>query len=315
MTYDHHLFQLAFRKYQEHGGVRKTARAVDVSPSTISRWIKRSNWVDSRKRSVKRTRVTYSPKLTPEVCITIFEYFNTPTFRCTNARLCTHHLQSTLGIHISVTTLRRCLRKIGISRKRLSSKILGLADPQKVSEFKRNHAELIKDDTLAVSVDECYFSERVAPLYGYSEVGTRCVHRIGKGGWKQRSLVLGIANDGTHFSQVFEGGVNRDMFKSYVRDMPYPPETVLILDNCSTHKSIDDALNERGFRALYLSPYSPNFQPVELAFSKVKGLYRTAFPWPEGVIESINTSVNKLTESNNIGYFNHAKDELEKITG
>ncbi len=40
MTYGHGLFQLAFRKFQQHGGVRKTARAVDVSPSTISRWIK-----------------------------------------------------------------------------------------------------------------------------------------------------------------------------------------------------------------------------------------------------------------------------------
>ena len=146
------------------------------------------------------------------------------------------------------------------------------------------------DGTIVVSVDECYFSERVVPLYGYSEVGTRCVHRIGKGGWKQRSLVLGIANDGTQFAQVFDGGVNRDMFKSYIR-----------------------AITERGFRVLYLPPYSPRFQPVELAFSKVKGLFRSSFPWPDGVVESVNAAVDQLTTANNKGYFKHAEDELATV--
>jgi len=314
MTYGHDLFQLAFRKFQQHGGVRKTARAVDVSPSTISRWIKRSNWVASKKRSsVRQPRKRSSTTLTPDVCKYVLDFFKDPIFQCTNARLCAHHILLTHKLRISLSSIRRCIRNLGMSRKRLSGKILGISNPQLAYDFKKTHAEMVTDGTIVVSVDECYFSERVVPLYGYSEVGMRCVHRIGKGGWKQRSLVLGIANDGTQFAQVFDGGVNRDMFKSYIRDLPYPPETILLLDNCNTHKKIDDAITERGFRVLYLPPYSPRFQPVELAFSKVKGLFRSSFPWPDGVVESVNAAVDQLTTANNKGYFKHAEDELATV--
>ena len=239
MTYGHDLFQLAFRRYQSHGGIRKTARAVNVSPSTISRWVKRSNWVASKKRRTIRTRRRSSPKLTPEVCKFVLEFFKDPAFQCTTARSCAHRLLSTHGKMISLSSMRRCIRKVGLSRKRLSGKILGISNPQLVDEYKKMHSEMVSDGTIVVSVDECYFSERVVPLYGYSEVGTRCVHRIAKGGWKHRSLVLGISNDGTQFAQVFDGGVNREMFKSYILDLPYPPDTVLILDNCSTHTGWD----------------------------------------------------------------------------
>ena len=132
MTYGHDLFQLAFRRYQSHGGIRKTARAVNVSPSTISRWVKRSNWVASKKRRTIRTRRRSSPKLTPEVCKFVLEFFKDPAFQCTTARSCAHRLLSTHGKMISLSSMRRCIRKVGLSRKRLSGKILGISNPQLV---------------------------------------------------------------------------------------------------------------------------------------------------------------------------------------
>ena len=122
MTYDHSLFQLAFRRYQSHGGVRKTARAVDVSPSTISRWIKRFNWTASTKRCIKHTRRRPSPTLTPDVCKIVLEFFKDPAFQCTTARLCAHHILSTHGIRLSLSSIRRCIHMVGLSRKRLSGK-------------------------------------------------------------------------------------------------------------------------------------------------------------------------------------------------
>ena len=120
MTYDHHLFQLAFRRYQMHGGVRKTARAVDVSPSTISRWIRGSNWVASTKRCARKKRTRKNSKLTPDVCKAVLDFFMDPVYQCTTARVCAHTIQSTLGQIISMSSLRRCIRKVGLSRKRLS---------------------------------------------------------------------------------------------------------------------------------------------------------------------------------------------------
>ena len=123
---------------------------------------------------------------------------------------------------------------------------------------------LSSDGPLVVSVDECNFSEKVQPLYGYSPIGQNCRLRNKKGGWTSYSLVLCIASNVTKYHTILKGSVKRVDFARIVRDMPFPKGTVLLMDNCTIHKGIDDAFKAKGFTPLFLSPYSPQFQPVEL---------------------------------------------------
>ena len=188
------------------------------------------------------------------------------------------HLLDKHSIRTSESSVRRWMRCMKYSRKRLSTKVLGTVSAEKVHEYLERHTALVKPDTLVVSLDECYFSEKVMPLYGYSKIGTRCALRS-HGGWKMRSLILGIANDGTMHHLLKPGSVRRDDFGEFVLDMPFPPDTVILMDNCSVHKSLEGVFDAKGYIPLFLSPYSPKFQPVELAFSKVKGLFRSMWPW------------------------------------
>ncbi len=96
-------------------------------------------------------------------------------------------------------------------------------------------------------------------------------------------------------------------------EMPFPPGTVLLLDNCSIHKNIQLSLDRKGYTALFLSPYSPEFQPVELAFSKIKGAFRQQWPWRQSVEAAISEAVERTTESDIFGYFREANRQLDQM--
>ena len=164
---------------------------------------------------------------------------------------------------------------------------------------------------LFVSIDECSFSEKVIPLYGYSAIGVKCEIRGKKGSWKNQSLVLALASDGTKHYAIQPGAFTRSAFGKFVESMPYPPGTVLILDNCTIHKNLDCVYRSKGYEPLYLPPYAPQFQPVELAFSKIKGRFRQAWPWPAGVCNAIEGSVAALEPNDHSAYFRHARACLE----
>jgi hypothetical protein len=171
------------------------------------------------------------------------------------------------------------------------SVFLGVVKPVDVLDYAQRHQAAVHPGTLVVSLDECYFSEKVMPLYGYSTVGECCKVRNKRGGRTKRSLILGIGSDGSCVHQVVLGSVKRTTFEAFVLSLTYPPGTVLLMDNCTVHKKLETAFSTKGYLALFLSPYSPSFQPVELAFSKVKGIYRRMWPWGAGVDSAVVKSV------------------------
>ena len=230
---------------------------------------------------------------------------------CNTARL---HLANHHGIDVSQSTVRRWIKRMRFSRKRLSSKVLGTVDNEKVRDFLERHAQAVMPDTLVVSLDECYFSERVMPLYGYSEAGKRCALRIKSSGtWKMRSLILAIASDGTTHHQLKMGSVKREDFGEFVLNMQFPPGTVVLMDNCSTHKWLNDVFDARDYIPMFLPPYSPKLQPVELAFSKIKNSFRNKWPWPGTVENAVEESVAALSTANILGFFRHVDTEMTGI--
>jgi hypothetical protein len=104
-----------------------------------------------------------------------------------------------------------------------------------------------------------------------------------------------------------EGTVTRDKFRTWVANANFQRDTVLLLDNCSIHHGNDSTFESLGVTPLYLPPYSPQYQPVELAFSKVKQIFRALWPHPMGVPKAIEYAVSQLTTSDIQGYFRHAE--------
>jgi hypothetical protein len=265
--------------------------------------VRSSSWFIQRKsRRAKR-----KGKLTDQVCNNIADFY------ANNCVASVGKAKHALGLGMSDSTVRRALRFLKLTRKRLSSKVLGTVSVDQLRDYKQRHASTVRSDTLVVSLDECSFSEKAQPMYGYSKAGVRCALRLRQGGWKQRSLVMAISSDGDYAYDVKDGAYNKESFGEFVLSLPYPPDTVCILDNCSIHKGMDDVFEAKGYIPLFLSPYSPQLQPVELAFSKMKNHFRSMWPWPEGVNTAIEQSVQTLQPSDIHGFFRHAQRALDTV--
>lgn len=99
------------------------------------------------------------------------------------------------------------------------------------------------------------------------------------GGWNTQTLIAGLSSSGFVAPWVIKGAMDGLAFSTYIREVlvkEIPPRTVVILDNLATHynKEAAQALKEHGCWFLYLPPYSPDLNPIEKAFSKLKSHLR-----------------------------------------
>ena len=296
--------RLAFIKLQKFGGrIRKTARMMEVSPSTIHRWKTQSTWGTGdrrQRRRAARKRDRWSEKV--KECL---DGNGSQTLTALQRQL------SPQNDRPSLATIRRCINDIRYSRKRHSDKVLGTVSAEKVDDFKTRFAQVVTPGTLLVSLDESHFSEKVLPKYGYSPIGNPCPQRQRSGTWRSYSLVLAIASNGEKYHQMVYRSMNRELFKEYIQMMPFPRGTVFLLDNCSIHHNVEETFESKGYIPLFLSPYSPMFQPVEETFSQIKNQFRYSWPWKGGVVDAVERAVRMVKEEHIIGYFRNAYKNME----
>lgn len=126
-----------------------------------------------------------------------------------------------------------------------------------------------------VFIDETGINTKMARLRGRCLRGRRMVAGIPHGHWKTMTFIAGLRCDGLTAPWVIDGAMNGDAFEKYIETQLAPTlkkGDVVVLDNLSTHKrdSARRAVEKRGAWLLFLPPYSPDFNPIELAFSKFK---------------------------------------------
>ena len=130
-----------------------------------------------------------------------------------------------------------------------------------------------------VFLDETWIKTNMVRLYGRSERGTRLVDTSPHGHWKTSTLIAGIREDGIVATTVFDGAINGELFLNYVEQVLVPalrPGDTVIMDNLSSHKraAIRVAIEAAGASVRFLPPYSPDLNPIEQVFSKLKALLR-----------------------------------------
>ena len=116
-------------------------------------------------------------------------------------------------------------------------------------------------------------------LYGRAHGGERCLDSAPCGHWETVTILSSIRLDGSTQSLVFEGAVDRKMFDAYIKEVLAPtlcPGDVVIMDNLNAHKSQEayDEIRKRQAEVLFLPAYSPDFNPIEKMWSKVKQVLR-----------------------------------------
>ena len=116
-------------------------------------------------------------------------------------------------------------------------------------------------------------------LYGWAPVGHRLVDAVPHGHWKTSTFIAGLRQDGLVAPCVFNGAINGESFLAYVEQVLVPTLTsgdIVVMDNLGSHKvaGVRTAIEAADARLLYLPPYSPDLNPIEQAFAKLKALLR-----------------------------------------
>jgi transposase len=150
-----------------------------------------------------------------------------------------------------------------------------------------------------IFIDETWASTNMARRYGRAPRGQRLRVGVPHGRWKTTTFVAGLRLSGLVAPFVLDGPINRPAFEAYVEKVLVPelwPGDVVVLDNLSSHKGprVRALIEAVGAKLLYLPPYSPDFNPIENAFAKLKALLRKA---AERTIEGLRTAIGHLIDA------------------
>ena len=162
-----------------------------------------------------------------------------------------------------------------------------------------------------VFVDETWATTDMARLRGRAPAGERVVGRVPRGHWRTTTLVAALDSDGVRCSMLLDGAVNRDAFEAFVGQVLVPslrPGDLVVMDNLSSHKGprVRAMIGAAGATLAYLPPYSPDLNPIELAFSKVKQALRSAaHRTADALWSSMQAVLDRVTATDADGFFRH----------
>jgi transposase len=130
-----------------------------------------------------------------------------------------------------------------------------------------------------IFIDETWTKTNMIRLYGWAEVGHRLVDAVPHGHWNTSTFIAGLRQDGLVAPCVFNGAINGELFLAYVEQVLAPTlmrGDIVIMDNLASHKvaGVRHAIEAAGAGLLYLPSYSPDLNPIEQAFAKLKAMLR-----------------------------------------
>jgi hypothetical protein len=167
------------------------------------------------------------------------------------------------------------------------------------------------DTERLVFVDEMGTNVSLSPLYAWSRKGERALGSAPRNWAKNVTLLASITREGLGPCLAVDGSTTREVFEAYLEHVLAPtlsPGQVVVMDNLSAHKGgrVKEIIEGRGCELLYLPPYSPDFNPIEQAFSKIKGiLQRAEARARESLIEAMGLALSAVSARDARGFFGH----------
>jgi transposase len=149
-----------------------------------------------------------------------------------------------------------------------------------------------------VFIDETWATTNMTRLRGRCQRGQRLVAAVPHGHWRTSTFVAGLRTTGLGAPLVLDGAMNGDAFRAYSEQILAPtlaPGDIVIMDNLGSHKvaGVREAIEARGASLIYLPPYSPDLNPIEQSFAKLKALIRKAAALrPSGTPSEISSAAS-----------------------
>lgn len=164
-----------------------------------------------------------------------------------------------------------------------------------------------------VFLDESGIRTNITMNYGWSQKGERCFGCT-PGAWKSYSILSAISSNKVIESVLIDGSLNKPTFKYFMEDLLLPQldrNTIIIMDNLSVHKNSFDLykFDGKSIKIKYLPPYSPDLNPIENMWSKVKSIIKKMNPRNfDAIWDAMNEALWCVTQSNLIGWFRGCGD-------
>jgi transposase len=181
----------------------------------------------------------------------------------------------------------------------------------------RRRAQWIKyqdrvDPSRLVFIDETWTKTNMAPLRGWAPCGMRLVTKVPHGHWNTTTFLAALRHDRIEAPWLFEGPINGESFAIYVEKVLLPtlqPGDIVIMDNLGSHKGkiIRRLIRSVGAKLLFLPKYSPDLNPIEQVFAKLKHLLRIAAARTvETVCAAIGELLSTFTKDECANYFKNS---------
>jgi transposase len=164
-----------------------------------------------------------------------------------------------------------------------------------------------------VFIDESGANLRLHRLYGWAPTTERCPGTAPRNYPANLTLTAALTINGIGPAMILDGALNGSAFQQYVDRFLVPslrPNQFVVLDNLAVHRQagVRRAIEAAGCRVLYLPSYSPDFNPIELAFSKAKAyLRRVGARTQEGLETALGETIDRITPADAAAYFRHCR--------
>ena len=251
------------------GSLRKIARVTNTSKTSVHRWLACHPVTRHQVRTTKR-------KVTTEVREAICRTVDNHPFVTLQGVV--QAVRDQCSVALSDTSIRCVLRSEGFTRRRTFARAPDepLRHQQRAAfQSAVKEARILADEI--ISVDETCFYLHMRPRCGRARKGRRLSIPVHHRRHHKMTVILAICSSGILHWEVFPGSANTASFAAFVQRIPtLPHHRVLLMDNVSFHTTalVYDAVRDLGLTPLHTPPYTPEWNPVEHAFSVIKAAYK-----------------------------------------
>lgn len=168
------------------------------------------------------------------------------------------------------------------------------------------------DPSRLVFLDETWTKTNMAPLRSWAPVGRRLKAQVPHGSWQTSTFVAALRNDRVTAPWLIKGPINGERFRAYVEQVLVPtllPGDIVVMDNLGSHKgkAVRHAIRAAGARLLFLPKYSPDLNPIEQLFAKLKhNLRKAAARTFDALCRAIAKTLNSLSQAECQNYLTSA---------
>ena len=229
----------------------------------------------------------------------------------TLSQLCARY-EEKMGVKVSISAMGRALQRMGISRKKQT-----LYDPKRqtanvalrTNEYFAKLSQLDQEQLLFL--EEMGATPNLVSHYGRAQIGPRAFGPKPSSRGQRINTIGALSSKGLETTRCFEGTLTSAVFLVFLTQFLLPvlkPGQTLILDNASPHgqTEVTTLLGKAGVSVIYLPPYSPHLNPIELCWSKVKNfLKRAQARTKETLSQALQEALTQITKEDSEAWFRH----------